>query len=492
MRSYAGSFVRAVSVALISSTGIASQALADDRGVIIPPGADPVIHTLVAQLHGDFSGLPTQEDPRFGQSVALHGDTLAVGAPGTMTGSGDNIFQRGAVFLYRRHAENGSWQFLQRIAIGSGGNGQCGTSVALNDDSLLVGCPYHEVSGVARGRAIMYTRNASTGEFVDGSSYVDQSQQAGARCGTSVALIDSAPGTGSPYPMAAVSCPSRRDFPGGQVGLVGGIDIYWNPVNWSLATRLVGPAIADVGFGQSIDFNRAGPSPGMTLLLAVGIPGVGDAVGGARVYAMGANVQTWTQEHALTGPGAGSRFGFSVDMNLGRLAVGAPERRTLLSGSNPPTTVASGSVTVATRACNFQGVCGWSAPTTELTMVTLPIGQPVPQNRLGNAVLVAEPSRVFAGAPMYPWPTFAGQGRHYVLDGSDWLLNEDEPFHPVGPGLPTSEFGTAAAGDADWLAVGAPGYPDADGQHGRVFVYAYDYDDTIFFNGFEEEPLGEH
>lgn len=488
MRLSAGSFVRAVSVALISSTGIASQALAEDRGVIIPPGTDPVVHTLVAQLQGDFSGLPAQEDPRFGQSVALHGDTLAIGAPGTLTGSGDNVFQRGAVFLFRRNAENDSWQFLQRIAFGTGGNGQCGTSVALNNNSLLVGCPFHEVGGVARGRAVMYTRSASTGEYGDALSFVDGSQQAGARCGTSVALIDGAPGTDSALPMAAVSCPNRRDFPGGQIGLVGGVDIYWGLLTWTLATTINGPAVTATDFGHSIDLNRAGPSPGMTLLLSVGIPGTGDANGSVRVYAMGANVQTWTQEHSIIGPGAGSRFGYSVDMNIGRLAIGAPERRSVLLGSNPPVFVANGSITIASRSCTLQGICGWSAPTSELTMPTLPIGQPVAQNRLGAAVHVLETSRVFAGAPMYPWPTFAGQGRHYELDGGDWVLNEDEPFHPVGPGLPTSEFGTAATGDAQWLAVGAPGYPDAENNHGRVFVYAYDYDDTIFANGFEELP----
>ncbi len=488
MRSYAGAFVRAVSILLISTAGSAPQALADDRGVIIPPGADPLIHTLVAQLQGDFSGLPPQADPRFGQSVAVHGDTLAIGAPGTLTGSGDSVFQRGAVFLFRRNAGNDSWQFLQRIAFGTGGDGQCGTSVALNKDSLLVGCPFHQVAGVARGRAVMYARNAVTGQYGDAQSFVDASQQPDARCGTSVALIDSAPGTNSPLSMAAVSCPNRRDFPGGQFGLVGGIDIYWNLLTWNHAATLNGPAVTATGFGHSIDLNRTGPNPGMTLLLSVGIPGTGDANGSVRVYAMGANVQTWTQEHSIIGPASGSRFGFSVDMNLGRLVVGAPERRTILLGSNPPVTVANGSITIATRACNFQGVCGWSAPTAELTMPTLPIGQPVAQNRLGTAVHALEPDRVFAGAPMFPWPTFAGQGRHYVLDDGEWLLNEDEPFHPVGPGLPTSEFGTAAAGDAQWLAVGAPGYPDANDNHGRVFVYAYDYDDTIFADGFEELP----
>ena len=485
MRLHAGSFARAGSLAAISSIGMTTLASADDRGVIIPPGTDPVIHTLVAQLQGDFSGLPPQDDPRFGHSVALHGDTLAVGAPGTLVAAGDPpvIRERGTVFVYQRNPANDTWQFVQRLFFGAGGAGQCGTSVALSDFSLLVGCPFH----LGRGRAVFYRRATVDGEFGDPVSFVDASVQTGAECGSSVALIDSAPGTASVLPMAAVGCPNRRDFPQGNLGLVGAVDIYRNLLGqWALAESIAGPGTAFTDFGRSLNLNRAGPSPDMTMLLSVGVPGTGSANGSVRIYEMGATVADWTLDHTMVGPQSGSRFGHSVDMNAGRLAVGAPERRTVLPGSNPIALVANGSVTITTRACTFQGVCNWSATIDEFFAPTFPNGQPfVAQNRLGESVHVLEPARVFAGAPLYPWPNFFGQGRHYVLDDGEWVLNEDEPFYPIGANLPTSEFGAASSGDEAWLAVGAPGYPDADGNHGRVFVYGYDYDDTIFANGFE-------
>ena len=104
------------------------------------------------------------------------------------------------------------------------------------------------------------------------------------------------------------------------------------------------------------------------------------------------------------------------------------------------------------------------------------------QNRLGQAVQVLEPSRVLAGEPWHPWPGFNGRGRHYVLEGGNFVLRTTEPFHSASTPA-TAEFGAAVSGDAQWLAVGAPGYPDA--TSGRVFVYAFDYDDTLFAHDFE-------
>lgn len=462
---------------------LALAALPATAGVVPPPPPPDPVHTLVAQLAGDYAGLPVQDDPRFGHSVALHGDTLAVGAPGTLTSSGGVVLARGAVFVFRRNPDNDAWQFVQRIAFGTGGNGRCGHAVALNDFSLLVGCPGHEVSGQARGRAVFYRRNAS-GDYVDPVVFADGSVQAGAQCGASVALIDSAPGSNSPLPMAAVGCPNRRDFPLGNVGLVGAVDVYSNFLGlWSQATSIIGPAASASGFGASVSLNRSGPNPGLTLLLSVGIPGTSAAAAGSvRVYAMGATVGQWSQEHALTGPGQGSRFGHSVHMRGGRLAVGAPERRVLNPALNPPAMVASGSVSIATRACNFQGVCGWSAPVQEYIAAPLPVPVTAAQNRLGHAVQVLEPNRVLAGEPWHPWPGFNGRGRHYVLEGGNFVLRTTEPFQSASTPA-TAEFGAAVSGDAQWLAVGAPGYPDA--SSGRVFVYAFDYDDTLFAHDFE-------
>lgn len=463
---------------------LALSASCAHAGIIQPPGPASPVHTLVAELQGDYSGLVAQDDPRFGFSVALHGDTLVVGAPGTLVAAGDPpvIRERGVVFVYKRNPGNDSWQLDQRLLFGAGGAGECGSSVAVSEFSLLVGCPFHS----DRGRAVFYRRSNSSGPFGDPVSFVDASAQTGADCGASVALIDAAPGTDSVLPMAAVGCPNRRDFPGGDIGLVGGVDIYRNFLSdWALATSLNGPSTAPTDFGRSLSLNRAGPNPGMTLLLAVGNPGTSSGSNGTvRIYAMGATVGDWSQEHMLTGPTSGSRFGYSVHMRIGRLVVGAPARTLPNPLTTPPMQpTPTGSVTIVTRACTIQGICNWSASIDELIAPLVPIPAITPQNRMGHAVQALTPNRILGGAPLYPFGSFIGQGNHFVLDDGDWILNEDEPFYPVGSAPATAEFGAAMSGDDLWLAIGAPGYPQEN--PGRVFVYAYDYDDTIFAHDFE-------
>ncbi len=449
-------------------------------GILPPPGPPGPVHTLVQQLEGDFSGLPEQDDPRFGFAVALHGDTLVVGAPGALVAAGDPpvIRERGVVFVYRRQP-SGTWQLSQRLLYGAGGAGQCGHAVAVNEYSLLVGCPFHS----DRGRAVFYTRSNPDAEFDDPVSFVDTSMQEGADCGSSVALIDADPEADSPLQMAAVGCPNRRDFPGGDSGLVGAVDIYRNFFTWDFATSINGPGTVATDYARSVSLNRAGPNPGKTLLLVVGIPGTTSGNGSVRIYANGDTVSDWSQEHMIVGPDAGSRFGYSVHMRGGRLAVGAPERHVLNPGLNPPLPVASGSLSITTRACTVQGVCTWVANVDEFPAAPLPIASLVAQNRLGHAVQVLTTDRVIAGAPWYPFGSLVGQARHFVLDDGEWVLNEEEPFYPAAPVPATSGFGSAISGDDTWMAIGAPGYPQEN--RGRVFLYAYDYDDVIFRDGFE-------
>ena len=446
-----------------------------------PLGAPTPVHTLLATLAGDYTDLPEQDDPHFGFAVALHGDTLAVGAPGTRVASAVPTFtdDRGAVFVFRLDPASNTWLLDQRFDYPSLSAARCGHSVALNDNTLLVGCPMQGPGG----RVVFHTRAHSNAPFTGMLILDDESVQGGARCGTSVALIDSAPGTNSILPMAAVGCPERRDFPVNVLGLVGGVDIYRDFLGWQLATALNGPALTASGFGQSVSLNRAGPSPGMTLLLAVGIPGQGFSTGSVRVFAMGNTVAEWTQEHQLIGPHNGSRFGYSVHMRAGRLAIGAPERPILVQLEQEST----GSLSIATRVCTFQGNCSWSANVTEALPYPLPASPTaVKQMRLGHAVHALTPSRILAGAPLYPFTQETGQARHYRLLGDTWVLNTAEPFIPLGAAAPaTAYFGHSVSGDDTWLAIGAPVYPEPTGQAGRVFVYAWDFDDTIFANDFE-------
>jgi hypothetical protein len=94
-------------------------------------------------------------------TVALSGDTLAVGAKGsTPATSFGNRWSQGAVYIFTRQA--GNWVLVKKLLAPDGEAGdQFGASVALEGDTLVVGAPWHDVDGVIdRGAAYVYGRNA--------------------------------------------------------------------------------------------------------------------------------------------------------------------------------------------------------------------------------------------------------------------------------------------------------------------------------------------
>lgn len=101
------------------------------------------------KLEGYLKGSNSQAGDRFGSSVAVFGDTIAVGAPLEDSGStGINQVQNdetaphaGAVYLFRR--VGGSWTQTHYIkAPNTDAGDQFGHALALTSNRLLVGAPY--------------------------------------------------------------------------------------------------------------------------------------------------------------------------------------------------------------------------------------------------------------------------------------------------------------------------------------------------------------
>jgi hypothetical protein len=111
-------------------------------------------------------------DDNFGKSVAISGESIAVGAPGQDTNSaGVNSGEdgTGAVFIFTRAA--GVWNLEQKI-IASGTNGRVdydsfGSSVAMDGDNIVVGAEAqaYDENGAnyieGAGAAYVFTRSAS-------------------------------------------------------------------------------------------------------------------------------------------------------------------------------------------------------------------------------------------------------------------------------------------------------------------------------------------
>jgi hypothetical protein len=95
---------------------------------------------------------------RFGVSLAVSGNTIAVGAPQLTVGG---QIQQGAVFVWIY--QGATWQSQGMLTVSDGAIGdQLGDSVALAGDLLLAGAPYHSVganNGV--GSAYIFSRSGA-------------------------------------------------------------------------------------------------------------------------------------------------------------------------------------------------------------------------------------------------------------------------------------------------------------------------------------------
>jgi hypothetical protein len=94
-----------------------------------------------------------QEFDQFGYSVAIHGSTLAVGAPGedhdgtgtssSSTSQANYVANSGSVYLFTR--VNGAWAFTAKLTAPVRASGDLfGSSLALNGTTLFVGAPQED------------------------------------------------------------------------------------------------------------------------------------------------------------------------------------------------------------------------------------------------------------------------------------------------------------------------------------------------------------
>ncbi|MGH9845881.1 MAG: putative Ig domain-containing protein [Blastocatellia bacterium] len=98
------------------------------------------------------------ESDRFGISVALAGDTLAVGAKGATVGS--NLFQ-GSVYVFTRSSS--TWTFQQKLTANDGAEFDSFGTVALDGDTLVVGAGGDDNgANVDQGSAYVFMRSGST------------------------------------------------------------------------------------------------------------------------------------------------------------------------------------------------------------------------------------------------------------------------------------------------------------------------------------------
>ena len=324
---------------------------------------------------------------QFGTSVALSGDTLAVGVPGedsNATGvngieSNNLAFNSGAVYVFTRNSNNQWSQQAYLKGSNTEVNDRFGTSVALSDNTLAIGARYEDSNATGvngdesnnsasfSGAVYVFTRDVNS--QWSQQAYLKASNTGfGDQFGASVAL------SGDTLAVGALFEDSFTTGVGGDesnnlAASSGAVYVFTRGSNnqWSQQAYL---KASNTGFGDYFGYSISLSDD----TLAVGAYGEdgnstgvnGDesnnflsASGSVYVFIRGNNNQ-WSQQAYLKASNTGyaDLFGYSVSLSGDSLAVGAYSEDSNATGINGDESNnlagASGSVYVFNRDVNSE------------------------------------------------------------------------------------------------------------------------------------------
>jgi len=319
----------------------------------------------------------TEADDNFGYSVAVSGDTLAVGANyegSAATGINGNqannsAAQSGAVYVFTRDGA-GIWSQQAYVkASNTNAADVFGSSVALSGDTLAVGAFAEDSAATGingnqtdnsvrmAGAVYVFTRDGA-GVWSQ-QAYVKASNSGGNWFGYSVALSGDTLAVGASYESTSA-------------GFSGAVYVFTRDGAgaWSQQARVKAsnPGISDL-FGSSVALS------GDTLAVgaigedspATGIDGdqgdavFGDYFGAVYVYLRNAG-GTWSQQAYVKASNAEAedRFGYSVALSGDTLVVGAPYEKSASTGIDGPQADNSASGSGAVYLFTRDGSGTWS------------------------------------------------------------------------------------------------------------------------------------
>ena len=308
-----------------------SVAVDGDTLVIGALGDDPnntgaaYVFTKVAGGWSQVGKLTAEDrgkDAGFGHAVAVHGDTIVVGAyEEDHTVDTDNLDAFGAAYVFTKPATG--WADMNETArltaSDTVANDEFGTSVAVHGDTIVVGAP--EQTTPANGAAYIFTKPANG--WADGTETAKlRGQLGGDRFGRSVALHGDTVVVGA-HEVGANDQGEAYVFT--KSATTGVWDDWGNKKANDATARLTASdrAIGDK-FGWSVAFD------GETIV--VGAPfddDDGDSSGSAYVFikpATGGWVSTSTAAKLTASDGAeDDQFGFSVAVDGDTIVVGADQ-----------------------------------------------------------------------------------------------------------------------------------------------------------------------
>ncbi len=233
----------------------------------------------------------------FSSSISLDGDTLVVGARDDST-----IDQHsGAAFVFVR--SEGRWSLQQKLLASDGAIiNDFGNAVDVDGDVLIVGAPFHNVSGAA------YIFRFDGAQWVEEQELFLANGTPNDVFGDSVSIQDD----------VAVVCAREVVYRGGPwpVALIGSAYVYrYDGKVWNLEAHLTAPEENNPAeFGQCVDLDGD--------RIVVGAPAAakdGEAPGAVFIFAR--SEQDWVLEGSVWGTPPINGFGWSVDLAGDQLLV---------------------------------------------------------------------------------------------------------------------------------------------------------------------------
>lgn len=376
---------------------------------------------LVDPIIGGSKNLAASDgmsNDNFGFAVAISGNTVVVGAPQADTGYGANA---GAAYVFVR-TKTGSWTQHKLIASDGTANAHFGHSVAIQDNTIIVGTP-----DAGPGAVYVFVKTGTT--WSQQAKLTASNGAVGDKFGFSVAIDSNTLVAGAPDVSHA--------------GYSGTIYIFVrNGTTWSQQASFYYGEFGDDNFGYSVGIagNR----------VVIGAKGYDDvqAIHQGLAFVYERSGSTWTQRKKiqLTSGQYEDDFGRSVAIspNGNYVIVGCPYRDTV-KGTNAG----------AAYIFFFNGD-DWV-----LQKELLPNSGSA--NDLFGYSVAIHNSAAIVGTPYHN--TNKGIVCYFVRRGSDWVLVEEKAAPAAVAG---DNYGAALAMDSHTALIGAPGRTSGKGQ---VFIF---------------------
>lgn len=412
----------------ISGTSVAVGAYGDDDGGSSSGSAYVFIReesawTQQAKLTADDAA----EDDHFGRSLALSGDTVVAGA----SGDDDGGTSSGSAYVFTR--EGSLWtQQAKLTANDPTAYDLFGTVVDVAGDVVAVGAPKDDDGGSDAGSVYVFARNGSTWDQQAELTADDSNDDD--RFGAAVAI------SGDSLLVGA-----SQDDDGGSASGSAYVFIR-DGSTWTQQAKLVADDAA----------------AGDRLGLAVGISGDAVVVGAYRnddngtdsgsAYIFGRSGSTWTQQEKLVADDAAAEDGFgrAVAIFGDSVVVGAYGNDN--AGSN------SGSAYLYTR-----GAGGW------ILRARLVGGDAADHDYFGTSVAISGDTLVVGASHDDDGGSGSGSAYLFVRNGLIW---SQQAKLTADDATGNDRFGRSVAISGDIVIVGASGDSHAGTSSGSAYIFA--------------------